>query len=213
MSDSEESRSSTPPCVIQAATSASNDILPQKSQQRYQLFLDKANDEKFLFPKVALIFGICGACRSHELKDLEIQDVQDLGSVLFISKENIGSLPPIEGSLSPKETEITEAEVPPASHALEDNVPSSIINKKENNAKAAESSNGRQRTQKVQGCNFWGSDSPEKLPGVRVSVRENRKDSQVFDFFSVFFVYNFFLFDVALLVSFGKKNEKPLGRP
>ena len=225
--------------------------------------------------KVALIFGICGACRSHELKDLEIQDVQDLGSALFvtipktktnlprsftivnthykickryinlrpqgidnttrrfflnyqhnkctrqviginkfasvpkeiakflklpdsqlytghslrrssttllantganmteikqhggwksssvaeqyiedsitnkinrgkkffdslqISKENIGSLPPIEGSLSPKETEITEAEVPPASHALEDNVPSSIINKKENNAKAA----------------------------------------------------------------------------
>ncbi|WP_165351370.1 hypothetical protein [Enterobacter cloacae complex sp. 2DZ2F20B] len=39
--------------------------------------------------------------------------------------------------MSPKETEITEAEVPPASHALEDNVPSSIINKKENNAKAA----------------------------------------------------------------------------
>ena len=56
---------------------------------------------------------------------------------LQISTENIGSLPPIEGSLSPKETEITEAEVPPASHALEDNVPSSIINKKENNAKAA----------------------------------------------------------------------------
>ncbi|KAJ3659517.1 hypothetical protein Zmor_011201 [Zophobas morio] len=169
MSDSEESRSSTPPCVIQAAASASNDILPQKSQQRYQfvyekfitsrkdnrvtsfsenvlmayfgtlsnslkpstlwsmlrsvislkhdvdiskylklktflkrkstgfksikakvlnseqiqLFIDKANDEKFLFTNVALIFGICGACRSHELKDLEIQDVQDLGSALF----------------------------------------------------------------------------------------------------------------------------------
>ena len=35
--------------------------------------------------KVALIFGICGACRSHELKDLEIQDVQDLGSALFVT--------------------------------------------------------------------------------------------------------------------------------
>lgn len=41
MSDSEESRSSTPPCVIQAATSASNDILPQKSQQRYQFVYEK----------------------------------------------------------------------------------------------------------------------------------------------------------------------------
>ncbi|KAJ3662274.1 hypothetical protein Zmor_006629 [Zophobas morio] len=55
------------------------------NSEQIQLFIDKANDEKFLFTKVALIFGICGACRSHELKDLEIQDVQDLGSALFVT--------------------------------------------------------------------------------------------------------------------------------
>ncbi|KAG8250225.1 hypothetical protein J6590_108257 [Homalodisca vitripennis] len=42
-------------------------------------FLLEANDDEFLFTKVAFVIGISGACRKQELTDLTTDDVKDMG--------------------------------------------------------------------------------------------------------------------------------------
>ncbi|KAJ8910038.1 hypothetical protein NQ315_015243 [Exocentrus adspersus] len=46
-------------------------------------FIKDAPDDRFLFTKVALIFDIAGACYSDELRDLAINNVQDLEKALL----------------------------------------------------------------------------------------------------------------------------------
>ncbi|KAJ8913465.1 hypothetical protein NQ315_013845 [Exocentrus adspersus] len=47
-------------------------------------FLKKAPDVEYLKVKVALILGVAGACRCNELTFLDISDVQDKGSYLYV---------------------------------------------------------------------------------------------------------------------------------
>ncbi|KAJ8917625.1 hypothetical protein NQ315_000108 [Exocentrus adspersus] len=47
-------------------------------------FLKKAPDVEYLQVKVALILGVAGACRCNELIFLDISDVQDKGSYLYV---------------------------------------------------------------------------------------------------------------------------------
>ncbi|XP_015121175.1 uncharacterized protein LOC107043963 [Diachasma alloeum] len=53
-------------------------------QQVYQ-FLTFAPDHKWLAVKVALIFGINGACRHQELHDIKMQMLQDEGNYLHVT--------------------------------------------------------------------------------------------------------------------------------
>jgi integrase len=57
-------------------------------------FLISAPDDEFLQHKVSLILGICGACRTNELVNLTINDIEDRDSVLVVnihdSKTNKG---------------------------------------------------------------------------------------------------------------------------
>ncbi|XP_011304315.1 uncharacterized protein [Fopius arisanus] len=48
-------------------------------------FLTNAPDHVYLASKVILIFGICGATRCEELKELKVDDVQDLGGKYLVS--------------------------------------------------------------------------------------------------------------------------------
>ncbi|KAJ8911070.1 hypothetical protein NQ315_008205 [Exocentrus adspersus] len=47
-------------------------------------FLKKTPDMEYLQVKVALILGVAGACRCNELTFLDISDVQDKGSYLYV---------------------------------------------------------------------------------------------------------------------------------
>lgn len=47
-------------------------------------FLNEAPDQDFLFMKVVLIFGISGACRKQELKNIKITDIENTGNTLII---------------------------------------------------------------------------------------------------------------------------------
>lgn len=51
-------------------------------------FLENAPDKKYLMMKTALIFGISGACRCHELKDLTINDIKDIENSLLVEIHN-----------------------------------------------------------------------------------------------------------------------------
>nr|KAJ8914199.1 hypothetical protein NQ315_015972 [Exocentrus adspersus] len=57
-----------------------------KIQERNQIeeFWKKAPDVEYLQVKVALILGVAGACRCNELTFLDISDVQDKGSYLYV---------------------------------------------------------------------------------------------------------------------------------
>ncbi|XP_077260513.1 uncharacterized protein LOC143896488 [Temnothorax americanus] len=48
-------------------------------------FMNDAPDHQYLGLKVILIFGICGATRCKELKDLGVADVEDLGNKYFVT--------------------------------------------------------------------------------------------------------------------------------
>ncbi|KAJ8914661.1 hypothetical protein NQ315_017358 [Exocentrus adspersus] len=67
--------------------------------QQIQTFIKDAPDHRFLFTKVALIFGIAGACRSHELRDLEINNVQDLEKALLVTIPNTKTHTPVHHGL------------------------------------------------------------------------------------------------------------------
>lgn len=51
-------------------------------------FLREADDDKFLLQKVALIFGIFGACRREELKNVMINDVDDRETFITVTIPN-----------------------------------------------------------------------------------------------------------------------------
>lgn len=55
------------------------------SQDNVSKFLTEAPGDTFLLIKVALIFGLYGACRSEELRKLNVEDIEDTGSVLVVT--------------------------------------------------------------------------------------------------------------------------------
>ncbi|CAH1381929.1 unnamed protein product [Tenebrio molitor] len=67
---------------------ASDGYKPKKSKtltpQQIQEFLTTAPDEKYLFTKAALIFGLMGACRREELMKIEINHIEDLNTALVV---------------------------------------------------------------------------------------------------------------------------------
>ncbi|KAF2889999.1 hypothetical protein ILUMI_16174, partial [Ignelater luminosus] len=91
--DSDESFSCTPEEIVKAASTATSNLLPEKSKgqylKEYDLFM-KWRAEK----QVALIFGIAGALRREELYKMTLEDINDTGTVLIItipdSKTHIG---------------------------------------------------------------------------------------------------------------------------
>ncbi|KAJ8965582.1 hypothetical protein NQ317_013751 [Molorchus minor] len=51
-------------------------------------FLSSADDKEFLIIKVGLILGIAGACRTDELINLTVDDIEDVGSSLIVKFPN-----------------------------------------------------------------------------------------------------------------------------
>ncbi|KAJ8971933.1 hypothetical protein NQ317_015439 [Molorchus minor] len=51
-------------------------------------FLSQANDDEYLMIKIALIFGISGACRGDELTNLRVDDIEDVVLSLIITIPN-----------------------------------------------------------------------------------------------------------------------------
>ncbi|KAJ8969273.1 hypothetical protein NQ317_006359 [Molorchus minor] len=51
-------------------------------------FLSRADDKEFLMIKVELILGIAGACRTDELVNLTVDDIEDVGSSLIVKIPN-----------------------------------------------------------------------------------------------------------------------------
>ncbi|PSN31360.1 hypothetical protein C0J52_23830 [Blattella germanica] len=58
------------------------------STNEIKTFIDEAPDDTYLLIKVALIFGIMGACRRHELHKLKFDDVKDLESTILVTIPN-----------------------------------------------------------------------------------------------------------------------------
>lgn len=54
------------------------------TSEEVQKFLTEAPDHVYLATKVALFFGVFGACRSHELVNVKIQDVTKQGNLLVV---------------------------------------------------------------------------------------------------------------------------------
>lgn len=63
--------------------------IPKKSKtlskEEVLNFLNNASDEDYLMEKVALAFGILGACRKGEIVNIKLRDIEDKGSVLVIN--------------------------------------------------------------------------------------------------------------------------------
>jgi integrase len=61
---------------------------PKKSQvftsEEITKFLQEAQNDTYLMKKVVTIFGVAGACRSDELYNLRVQDVQHKNSVIMV---------------------------------------------------------------------------------------------------------------------------------
>ncbi|KAJ8982920.1 hypothetical protein NQ317_004576 [Molorchus minor] len=51
-------------------------------------FLSSADDKEFLMIKVGLILGIAGACRTDELVNLTVDDIENVGSSLIVKISN-----------------------------------------------------------------------------------------------------------------------------
>ncbi|XP_050302598.1 uncharacterized protein LOC126740553 [Anthonomus grandis grandis] len=62
---------------------------PKKSKiltkEEINKFIQEAPDKEYLMIKVAVIFGISGACRMDELVKMTVQDIQDLLSKLLVT--------------------------------------------------------------------------------------------------------------------------------
>ncbi|KAJ8976682.1 hypothetical protein NQ317_011155 [Molorchus minor] len=52
------------------------------------LTISSADDKEFLMIKVGLILGIAGACRTDELVNLTVDDIEDVGSSLIVKIPN-----------------------------------------------------------------------------------------------------------------------------
>ncbi|XP_034939961.1 uncharacterized protein [Chelonus insularis] len=55
------------------------------SSENIEKFINEAPDEVYLVTKVALIFGIMGACRSQELKNCTIDDITKQGDIFLVN--------------------------------------------------------------------------------------------------------------------------------
>jgi integrase len=55
------------------------------TREEVNTFLKETDDNVYLLMKVALLFGICGACRREELHSLHVGDIVEQGSSLFIT--------------------------------------------------------------------------------------------------------------------------------
>ncbi|XP_033216854.1 uncharacterized protein LOC117172760 isoform X4 [Belonocnema kinseyi] len=64
------------------------------SSEDVHKFLTEAPDYEFLATKVALIFGICGACRSNELVSIKLDDVVKQGDLIVVHLPNAESKKP-----------------------------------------------------------------------------------------------------------------------
>ncbi|XP_066256701.1 protein tramtrack, beta isoform-like isoform X10 [Euwallacea similis] len=58
------------------------------TQEEIDTFLFEAPDHIYLATKVAIIFGIIGACRRHEIHAITIDDVRDFGTAMTVSIPN-----------------------------------------------------------------------------------------------------------------------------
>ncbi|KAJ3662389.1 hypothetical protein Zmor_006740 [Zophobas morio] len=58
------------------------------TRQEIDTFLTNADDMKYLLIKVALLFGVCGACRREELYSLKIQDIVQKDEECLIKYNN-----------------------------------------------------------------------------------------------------------------------------
>ncbi|KAJ8968081.1 hypothetical protein NQ317_016085 [Molorchus minor] len=90
--------------IVEAANIAISNLLPTKSRSLYDIaynrtgdgyqakkskiltkseidrFLSSADDKEFLMIKVGLILGIAGACRTDELVNLTVDDIEDFAA-------------------------------------------------------------------------------------------------------------------------------------
>ncbi|KAJ8912040.1 hypothetical protein NQ315_000533 [Exocentrus adspersus] len=99
-----------PEAIIEAAEKANSDLLPDKSRDRYEqqykhfeswcnekkvkglkdevflaYFADLSKkDETYLMIKVAIIFGLAGACRRAELSQITIDNIEDKGNLVVV---------------------------------------------------------------------------------------------------------------------------------
>ncbi|XP_044260682.1 uncharacterized protein LOC123008751 [Tribolium madens] len=55
------------------------------SRETINQFLEQAPDEKYLLMKVAMLMGITGACRNHELCDMKVANVKETGDVFIVT--------------------------------------------------------------------------------------------------------------------------------
>jgi len=70
------------------------------TRQEIHEFMRNADDDKYLLIKVALLIGVCGACRREELHSLKIQDIvhKETGCLLITipdTKTNIKRVFPV----------------------------------------------------------------------------------------------------------------------
>ncbi|KAJ8970417.1 hypothetical protein NQ317_006548 [Molorchus minor] len=64
--------------IVEAANIAISNLLPTKSRSLYDIAYNR-------FKKVVgLILGIAGACRTDELVNLTVDDIEDVGSSLIV---------------------------------------------------------------------------------------------------------------------------------
>ncbi|CAH0552504.1 unnamed protein product [Brassicogethes aeneus] len=54
------------------------------NSQQINTFLKNAPDRKYLLMKVILIFGICGACRRQEIRNIKTEDVENTGKSFIV---------------------------------------------------------------------------------------------------------------------------------
>ncbi|KAJ8975570.1 hypothetical protein NQ317_016981, partial [Molorchus minor] len=59
-----------------------------KKNREIDRFLSSADDKEFLMIKVGLILGIAGACRTDELVNVTVDDIEDVGSSLIVKIPN-----------------------------------------------------------------------------------------------------------------------------
>ncbi|KAL4710122.1 hypothetical protein ACJJTC_016524 [Scirpophaga incertulas] len=84
----------TPPEIIAEAQNASEGLLPSKSKDKYLAAYERfiawkiSKNAHSFSENVALIFGVTGACRRHELNDITTQDVEIRSEFVIVNIVN-----------------------------------------------------------------------------------------------------------------------------
>ncbi|XP_066139028.1 protein tramtrack, beta isoform-like isoform X10 [Euwallacea fornicatus] len=73
------------------------------TQEEIDRFIFEAPDQTYLATKVAIIFGIMGACRTNELHAITTDDIQDFGTAMMVS------IPSQSSKVIPRQFTITGA--------------------------------------------------------------------------------------------------------